>query len=600
MVYDGISRLFGIALALVLAIIVDKWTDRNQKFPRLILLILGGFLLNELSLIEFGAKFIDSGDMEFVTLLVELTLSMVLFKEGLELDLKTFKEHLKPILILATFGIVISTSISAALIFLLTPMVFFLAVLISGLLAPTDPAATFSLFKGGLRIKPREKAIIGGESALNDAIAIVLVTTIFVKQAVENAFTLDYSIIISISSSFFGGIIFGYILGKIFLKINSRLDHYVQTNFISLALVLLTFTLSAYAHSFGLEISAAITALTAGAVFGNPQFFNTERFSQHHLHEFQSNFSELAELLAFVTLGMLMTPDYLGISIIIGIFLGIVAIISRAISILILSKWTRVSWKESIFISMGGMRGLATGVLAVIVIPELDHVFTTTITAEVFINSIMIALITTSAVQGLSIKFIGGKTNSLITADHRKELRVQRRVITSELSFYKKKLDAGMMSHARFEAITIPLYDELIKIKNKIESERKSKIKRVDKLLEEFEMVSFVLNDLIEYRDKVLIVNDRDDLTAIEKIEEFEKKEDELANQISLEIDLVKIRFDYITATEDKETGQVSKLICSIQDRIAGMEKKYNSKAWERLYEKVKELKINQEFDKQN
>lgn len=100
-----------------------------------------------------GGRFIEKDDLEFVALILELALSVVLFKEGLELDLIAVKKFIGSILLLATVGVVVSTVISATFLYLITPLAFYLAILISGTLAPTDPAATFSLFKGGLRIK---------------------------------------------------------------------------------------------------------------------------------------------------------------------------------------------------------------------------------------------------------------------------------------------------------------------------------------------------------------------------------------------------------------------------------------------------------------
>lgn len=594
MVYDGVARLLGIALAVVIGIIVDRITDRNKKFPKLVLLVLGGFFLNEISSYQFGNKFIEDSDIEFAAMLVELTLSLVLFKEGLELDLKSFKEHLKPIIIMATIGLSLNTLISGLLLVILTPLAFFLAVLISGLLAPTDPAATFSLFKGDLRIKPKEKSIIGGESALNDAVAIVLVTTVFVRQAVKNSLVLDISVFLSILSSFFGGLILGYLLGRLFLRINSKMTHYSQTNYISLGLVLLTFTLSAYLHSIHIEVSAAITALTAGTVFGNPHFFNTERFPQHHLHEFQGNFSELAELLAFVTIGMLITPNDLGISIIFGIVFGLLAILGRTITMIILSRPSGLNIKESIFISIGGMRGLATGVLAVIILPELKSVFSSTFTQHIFVNSIVIGLIVTSLVQGLSVKYIGGKTSSLLIADIGKELRLNRRLLTSELSFMKRKLDDGLISKDRYRHLSLPLQDKLAKIKEEIESVRNEKMHIFEEVLFQFEMNTYVLHELIEYRDKVLLPNDRDDISVKEKIKELEKKEEELMNVLLLEIDITKRRLNYVLETEDKEFVRVTSLAKLFGEKIQMLKDTYPTLACEKLWERMETLKIGQ------
>lgn len=104
-----------------MGIIVDKITNKNQKFHGLILLLIGGFILNEFIGIPMGGRFIEKDDLEFVALILELALSIVLFKEGLELDLIAVKKFIGSILLLATVGVVVSTVISATFLYLITP-----------------------------------------------------------------------------------------------------------------------------------------------------------------------------------------------------------------------------------------------------------------------------------------------------------------------------------------------------------------------------------------------------------------------------------------------------------------------------------------------
>lgn len=68
-----------------------------------------------------GGRFIEKDDLEFVALILELALSVVLFKEGLELDLIAVKKFIGSILLLATVGVVVSTVISATFLYLITP-----------------------------------------------------------------------------------------------------------------------------------------------------------------------------------------------------------------------------------------------------------------------------------------------------------------------------------------------------------------------------------------------------------------------------------------------------------------------------------------------
>ena len=218
MVTNTELALGGFAILLLTGLFSDKLSKRNGRFPRLIGLIAGGIILGQIARISPLSTIIDSiSDPNLVLFIAEFALTLVLFKEGLELNLIAFRKSLRSILILAFGAVLLSSFFFALILTLFTPMNFFIALLIAGILAPTDPAATFSMFKGGFRLKPKEKNIIGSESALNDAVAIVIVVELFLSAAETGKFDFSFAILYAVFTGFFGGILLGYILGLIFL-----------------------------------------------------------------------------------------------------------------------------------------------------------------------------------------------------------------------------------------------------------------------------------------------------------------------------------------------------------------------------------------------
>lgn len=600
MPFSGVISLLDIALFLVVGIIADKISNRNQKFPRLILLILGGFLLTQLGhLTALGEYLSGVESKEFIEFIAELALGLVLFREGLELNLGSFIRNIKPVLILAFIGLIITTLIFASIISLITPFSFLLALLVAGILAPTDPAATFSIFKGGLRINPKEKEIMGSESALNDAVAIVLVTTVFIVSAMNETFTFDINVIIAISTSFFGGILLGLILGLLFMRINSRLDHHAQTNYISLGLVLLSFTISILLHGT-IEISAAITSLTAGAVFANPDLFGYPRFSVKHLHEFQSNISELGEILAFSLLGILISLDNILMAILVGFAFAVVIILSRLITIAgLLRKPANLTLNESIFISWGGMRGLATGVLAIMAFIEIEKSESLAVDASFFLNAILIGLIFTALIQGLSLKYVGQKTSSIRISDKRSEFRAERRIITSKLAYYRKKLESNDIFIAEYDAITLPLRDQLAHVVSQIELEKKSEREQIDIYIKEFEMVIAVLQDAIAYKE-ILLKNKREVFYLEEQIAEYEDRERKSMEDILVKLDIILLKKQAAEQTKDAELiNEADELIDFAKDRICNIRDKYPAYASTKLYEKICNLLGEENLDQE-
>ena len=156
---DNLYELYlltGISVMLVAGILADKLSKSNTRFPRLIALIIGGAVIQFLAKTANFEKVIEPvKDIELIRLVIEITLSIILFREGLDLNLNAFRRSIRSILILAFGGVILTSFIFAFTIITLTPLNLGLALLIAGILAPTDPAATYSMFKGGIQLKEK-------------------------------------------------------------------------------------------------------------------------------------------------------------------------------------------------------------------------------------------------------------------------------------------------------------------------------------------------------------------------------------------------------------------------------------------------------------
>lgn len=113
----------------------------------------------------------------------------IIFEAGLSLDCQMFVDNLGAILAFAVVGTIISTwVVASSLVFAastgwfgleMTPDIEILCYMFGALISATDPVATIALF-GGSRFNtdPLLHALINGESVLNDAVAVVLFSTI--------------------------------------------------------------------------------------------------------------------------------------------------------------------------------------------------------------------------------------------------------------------------------------------------------------------------------------------------------------------------------------------------------------------------------------
>jgi len=509
-------------------------------------------------------------EQTFVEFIGEYALSLVLFREGLELNLRSFRANIRSVIILASLGVILTAVVFAGFVSLFTPVSYLMALLIAGILAPTDPAATFAMFKGSIRIKPKEQNIIGNESALNDAVAIVLVTTIFVESVRHQHFSFNGQVVVDLLTSFFGAILLGYLLAMLFLYFNTKLEKNLQTNFISFCLVSISFAVAIHLSSLGIQISAAITSLSAGIVFGNPKMFNFKEFSQKHLHEFNASISEFAEIIAFVTIGTLMTFDNVWYSLLLGAVFTIFILLSRVLVVSgVLRRYTKMEFRESIFVSWAGMRGLATGVLVTIAIIELPTSFDlVSINQGTFVNSIMIALILTTIIQSYSMMRVGRYTQSLSSIDRKDELQVQRRIITSKLSSYRQKFDQEKISQDTYRSRTIPLRDQLDKIVNELHLERQQREERISRYLSELETNFAVKEEIASYVKKTFETTNMEDVPGYNHINELEEEQESLIDEIATELDRLEINLTSENIPKEKREMEdiVEKISSSLQD----------------------------------
>ncbi len=576
MVSPQLLTLGGLGILLLLGLFGDRISDGNNNFPRLLSLMAFGFLLGQtIQFIHFEPLNEIVGHLQtpsLVGFLAEFTLALVLFREGLELNFKAFLENLRPILVLAFGGVIIATFLFAFILQLLFGFSLLLALLISGMLVPTDPAATFSMFKGKLRLKSKPKEVIGGESALNDAVAIALVTEYILVAFLqgETVPTLSVQLLQALAISFFGGILLGYILAIIFLKLNTKMKEDNHTNFLSLALVIMAFVIPVSMHTIHLPVSSAITALTSGIVFGNPTSFRFQRFSLHPLEEFHVTISELGELVAFVALGTLIRLEFPVHLVTLGFSLAIIGLIVRIGTVMLLSPLGKLKPKESLFIGWGGMKGLATGVLATISFNAVEA--NQTISSSLpfppheFLSSVLFALFLSTILQGIPLKLVAKRTDTIILSDRQKELELKRSIITLQISFLQQQKEEGKITEAEYHIQSIPLRDKLAQVLHDLEVESRETWKKINSYLVQFEMITFVKSSLGVKTTE--IENERD-------FEDLLDREEELAHVLSMEIDTLELRLETAKETQQMDGKKEEVMLLRIFEHLSEIKRKY-------------------------
>lgn len=217
-----------------------------------------------IAVLNFAPVELTSFDLE-PRLIFLAFLPGLLFEASFQIDLRLFREYLRPILLLAIPGVLLSTLLTGLLINLEIDLPFREALLFGALISATDPVAVIALFRQ-LGVDRRLEIIVEGESLFNDGVAIILYGVLVGAAAGGSDFSLGETTV-SMLVSIAGGAALGAAAGALFALLMARTDD----RLLNLALT----TILAYGTYILAEdllqerVSPVIAVVVAGIVAGN-------------------------------------------------------------------------------------------------------------------------------------------------------------------------------------------------------------------------------------------------------------------------------------------------------------------------------------------
>jgi cell volume regulation protein A len=486
--------LFLVAIFVVIGIFVARAAE-HRKFPRTLPLILTGIALGVLNSLFTTPLFDLQGLGIPIEIVATLALSAVLFREGLVLDVDALKRNVKPVILLASLGTVLTTFLIGILGYFAFELTLIFALLFGAIFSPTDPAATFALFEGGgTKIKKKLVTTLGGESAFNDAVGIVIVTRIFLPAAQTNQFQLNVLLIVW---TLMGGIIIGFACGWLGHLLIARVRRKMEISLITLSVGLLAFSLAELSGS-----SSAIAALLAGITLGSPHIVRKPPFPKEGTQELWGNISFLGEIVAFILIGAFFNPLEAIAFIPLALVMTAIILISRPIAVLISTLGIDLTLGEKLFVGWTGMRGLATAALVAISFEEL-HLFNVD-SATALVNASMLVLLFTSAIQGLTIPFIAAETNVVEEIDELEEITAQQIATAAVILRVHEALEKKEIGRLEYTRLATPFQDEyriLTERRKGLETEQRKRIQALKLELESYMHAIDRLYDALEACD---------------------------------------------------------------------------------------------------
>jgi potassium/hydrogen antiporter len=320
-------------------------------------------------------------------------LIFILFSGGLDTDWRDVRRVAGPALVLATAGVLISAGIVALASVLLLGFGPFQAALLGAIIASTDAAAVFAILRStGLDLHGDVPALIEVESGSNDPMAIFLVgaALLFIEAPGASPFALAPDFLVQMTVGALVGIGVGFAMPELFKR--AGYDRGGLAFVVSIAAALIAFGAAEVLGGNGF-----LASYVAGLVGGSRSYPAKETVSN-----FQDGMAWLAQVVMFLTLGLLVTPSSLGPVVLPGLAITfILMFVARPVSVfLCLAPFRTFGWRAKLFVSWAGLRGAVPIVLATFpIVAGVAGAFT-------IFNVVFFVVVLSSLIQGPTIKWV--------------------------------------------------------------------------------------------------------------------------------------------------------------------------------------------------
>ncbi|MBU2939157.1 sodium:proton antiporter [Lacinutrix sp. C3R15] len=334
--------------------------------------------------------------IDFKAVLLDVMLSFLLFAGALHTNFEQLKVQRWPVLVFATFGVVISTFLVGLIMFLALPIVglhvdFIYCLLFGSLISPTDPIAVLGILKKAGAPKKLETKIVG-ESLFNDGVGVVVFLTIFkiADLGIENVTVLEVVELFGVEV--IGGIVLGLILGWVTYRLMRSIDDYDIEVIITLAAVMAGTVLAQKLH-----ISAPLAMVTAGLVVGNDTVRDSamSETTETYVDKFWELIDILLNTVLFVLIGMEMLVLTFEMEYLLAGLIAIpLVLLCRYISLLAPIKFFEKKLdfvpKTNLIMTWGGLRGGISIALALGLTQVMERDLFLVITYVVVVFSILV------------------------------------------------------------------------------------------------------------------------------------------------------------------------------------------------------------------
>lgn len=441
------NEILFIASLLVLVSIFAGSASSRFGVPFLLVFLGLGLLAG-----EGGPGGIVFNDYQLTYSVGSAALGIILFDGGLRTHFSTVRLVAAPAFVLATFGVVGTAGLVGVAAHYALGLGLMESFLVGAIVGSTDAAAVFFLLNmKGLALQKRVSGTLEVESGINDPMAIFL-TMVAVELLRHgqppDTLQLFTQFVIEMVGGLVVGVAGGFLLVALFNRVPVAGGLYP---IVAMAAALLIFSGAYFLHASGY-----VAVYVAGLVLGNRR----HRGAQVILR-FYDGLSWLSQIVMFLLLGLLMTPDqmkpYLAGS---GLVAGVLILLARPVAVLLCLLPFRYTLREIGFISWIGLRGAVPIFLATIpVLAKLPN-------SEIYVSAAFVCVLASLTLQGWTIapvaRFFGLELPPKPEAVSRTDLDLGS-TADRDVASYRVEPDAPALGY-RFNEIPLPRRSRIITV----------------------------------------------------------------------------------------------------------------------------------------
>jgi NhaP-type Na+/H+ or K+/H+ antiporter len=374
------------------------------RLPRLIFYIIVGLIIGPLFLNLLNPELLIINEGQFLQAVISIAVAVIVFEGGYSFNRCLPNEQAcSPLEFRRLIGIVLRLSLIGGFITagLMTLVFLFVAAVIPpfailmGVLTMITGPTVINPVVRRLQIKEEIAFTLEGEGLINDAIGVILASGLFTAILaslsgihIEVPVFVTVNLLIGIGAGFVVGgigVLISQWVGPRFLaRYNDRIDTDSQSHLSRIGMLIAAFTAFVLAESFAYH-AGIVSALIAGIMLGNRDKFgigpeidwedyesyDMKQHIEEGVYTFQSDLVQLAIAAVFLLLTAFITWDLLMVTLFTPFFLaGLVVVVLlilviRPLAIMVSTIRTSFPFRERIFISFFGPRGIviaATGV----------------------------------------------------------------------------------------------------------------------------------------------------------------------------------------------------------------------------------------------